>query len=140
MLELHYQILLAFLLDILIGDPPGYPHPVRLIGNMAKSIENVSRRTIANQKLAGLITACMVVGITLAAVFSVLYGLENIHPVAHTIGSVFLLYTAFSVRCLFDESKPVLEHLQQGRDGSARISLSRIVGRDTKNIDNPRHH
>lgn len=137
MLELHYQILLAFCLDILIGDPPGYPHPVRLIGRLANYLENVTQKLVSNQKTAGVITACVVVGTTLLAVYALLYGLEFIHPVAHTVGSVFFLYTAFSMRCLFDESKPVLDHLRLGQEESARLSLSRIVGRDTTRMDKP---
>ena len=34
-MRLEYQILLAVLLDLLLGDPRWLPHPVRLIGWLA---------------------------------------------------------------------------------------------------------
>ncbi|KMP12337.1 hypothetical protein UZ36_01090 [Candidatus Nitromaritima sp. SCGC AAA799-C22] len=135
MLELHYQILIAFLMDLLIGDPARYPHPVRIIGDLAKRMELTTRGIFPNPISAGIATACFVVGITFAAVWGVLHLLQIIHPVAHTAGSIILIYTALSVRCLFDESKPVLNHLKLGEDDLARSSLSKIVGRDTASMD-----
>ena len=32
---------LAYLLDLLLGDPPGWPHPVRLLGSIIKYWESV---------------------------------------------------------------------------------------------------
>ncbi|MCH8158022.1 MAG: cobalamin biosynthesis protein CobD [Nitrospinae bacterium] len=137
MLELHYQILLAFLLDLMLGDPAKYPHPVRIIGAVARRTETATRRRIADPMIAGALTAGLIVGGTLLAVWMILHGLLLIHPIAYTAGSIFLIYTSLSVRCLFDESKPVLDHLSCGREDLARVSLSKIVGRDTARMDKP---
>ena len=38
---LALPFLLAYLLDLLLGDPPGWPHPVRLLGSIIKYWESV---------------------------------------------------------------------------------------------------
>jgi adenosylcobinamide-phosphate synthase len=134
-MDLSVQILLAFIMDLLIGDPKGYPHPVRIIGFSAKRLEEHTRNIFSNQVTAGAVTTAAVVCGTYSFVWTLLWGLQSIHPTAETAGSIFLIYTCFSVRCLYDESRPVFNNLETGRIDLARISLARIVGRDTANLN-----
>jgi len=134
-MELSYQILVAFLIDLLIGDPKGYPHPVRIIGFIAKRLEEHTRKTFSNHVTAGAVTTTTVVCGTYIFVWSLLWGLQSIHPTAETAGSIFLIYTCISVRSLYDESRPVFSHLESGRTDLAQASLARIVGRDTENLN-----
>ncbi|MDO9543035.1 MAG: cobalamin biosynthesis protein, partial [Kiritimatiellia bacterium] len=38
-MRLEYQILIAFAIDAVLGDPPWLPHPVKLIGRFAAKLE-----------------------------------------------------------------------------------------------------
>lgn len=133
-MELQYQIMAAFFLDLLIGDPKGYPHPVRIIGAFAKHLEDQTRRALKNSFWAGVITTIIVVAGTFGLCQFLLNGLEALHPWAGTAGSIFLIYTALSIRSLYDESIPVLRHLFQGKESLAKNDLSMIVGRDTEDL------
>ncbi|GJL79814.1 MAG: cobalamin biosynthesis protein CobD [Nitrospinaceae bacterium] len=134
-MDLSYQILLAFLIDLLIGDPRGYPHPVRIIGCIAKRLESITRKHFANQTTAGTATTGCIVGGTFIFTLGLLWALKTIHPMAETAGSIFLIYTCISVRSLYAESRPVFCQLSKGRVDLARTSLANIVGRDTENLD-----
>ena len=61
-MSLECQILAAFALDLLIGDPGWFPHPVRLIGAFAQLSEKPLRRLIVDPRLAGILAVCLVVG------------------------------------------------------------------------------
>lgn len=134
-MDLQYQILIAFILDLLIGDPPGYPHPVRLIGAGAARLEPLTRRYFPSERVAGTVTVIIVLLCTFSVCWGWVAGLSLLHPLAGTAGSIFLIYTSISVRCLFDESRPVLHHLRGNRLDQARLSLGKIVGRDTAQLD-----
>ena len=134
-MDLTVQILLAFFLDLLIGDPSRYPHPVRIIGFFAKNLERFTRRYFSNPILAGGITASIVVIGAFVSGWTLLWALRQIHPLAEAASSVFLIYTCLSIRSLYDESRPVLNALKQNQEEQARKYLSRIVGRDTENLN-----
>ncbi|MBI4388665.1 MAG: cobalamin biosynthesis protein CobD, partial [Nitrospinae bacterium] len=134
-MSFYWQVVLAYVLDLMIGDPRGYPHPVRVIGYCAQTLERINRALFKNQVLAGLVTALAVAGGTYAVSWGLLKLLSLAHPWAEPLGSVFLIYTALATRSLYDESRPVLEFLQAGNEDLARKSLSNIVGRDTGSLD-----
>jgi adenosylcobinamide-phosphate synthase len=135
MMDLSYQILIAFFLDLAIGDPRGYPHPVRIIGFVAKRLESLTRKRFSNPMIAGAWTTGLIVGGVLICSWDLLWILKDIHPITETVGSIFLIYSCISVRSLYDESRPVFKHLDKGQIDLARKSLANIVGRDTKNLN-----
>ena len=56
------QLTIGYLLDLIIGDPQNPLHPIRLIGNLCKRIENYFRKELSNSlKMAGLLTWISVV-------------------------------------------------------------------------------
>ncbi len=62
---LALQIGIAFILDILIGDPRWLPHPVRIIGKCVELLEKVLRKAFASERLAGVFLA----GITVSGTY-----------------------------------------------------------------------
>lgn len=134
-MDLADRIFLAFYLDLLLGDPRRFPHPVKLIGRFSSSLEKMTRKNISNPVMAGASTAAIVISATGLTCIAILETLERLSPVAFEIGSIYLIYTALSARCLFDESRPVQIHLQDDELVAARNSLSQIVGRDTNGLD-----
>ncbi len=133
-MSLTFQIAIAFIADLLLGDPKGYPHPVKTIAHLAHRMENFSRNFISNLKLAGTITTITVVAASFLVVWAITQGLNHVHPWLSLTASVFFIYTTLSVRSLFDESQPVLQYLKEANLIKARESLSNIVGRDTTNL------
>lgn len=134
-MELQYQIMAAIFLDLFLGDPRGYPHPVRIIGGVAGYLEQWTRKFFKNPFWAGAMTTFMVVMGTFVFCHWILKGLVSVHPWAATVCSIFFIYTALSIRSLYDESIPVLKHLVQGQESLAKKNLAMIVGRDTKNLE-----
>ncbi len=134
-MDLSLQILIAFALDLVIGDPKGWPHPVRWIGKTASRLESATRKRFADPFAAGTVTAVGMIAGTFATVWALLAMLGALHPWAETLASIYCIYTALSVRSLFDESRPVRQHLERGGVTEARQSLAHIVGRDTESLD-----
>lgn len=135
MLNLEYQILIAFLLDLLIGDPRWFPHPVRLIGKLALALETLFRKLLPHQKTAGVFTVLFVLIITGITVETFLYIAEEIHPHAATAVSIFILYTTIAARDLVKHSHAVYQSLKISDIQEARKRVGLIVGRDTDGLD-----
>jgi adenosylcobinamide-phosphate synthase len=132
---LALQIGIAFILDILIGDPRWLPHPVRIIGRCVELLEKVLRRVFASERLAGVFLA----GITVAGTYLLTYEIINMFSRFGRIWefavSTIIIFFSLSIRDLFKEAKGVMKELDSGNIGQARERLSQIVGRDTHNLD-----
>ncbi len=127
----------GFILDLLLGDPLWLPHPVRLIGRLALWVEPCCRRIIRHECLAGAVFALGIVLVTGGGVGLVLWGLEQIHPVVAGLAMVYFMFTGLAVQDLAQEARAVWQALQVQDLDKARRRLSRIVGRDTAQLDAP---
>lgn len=135
MIPLYQQILLAILLDLLLGDPRWLPHPVQGIGWLAQRLETPLRRLIANPKLAGIIAVLLVVGSTVLVGFGLLRAAALLHPLAGDLVTILLLYTCFATRSLHDHALAVYRPLVAGDLTEARQRVGWLVGRDTDQLD-----
>jgi adenosylcobinamide-phosphate synthase len=136
-LSLELQLLLAFGLDLLIGDPRWLPHPVKLIGWLAVRVEPLARQLVRFPYLAGAAAALVVVGVTGGLAFAAVHFAGRIDPLAGDIVSVLLLYTAIAARDLAGHSFRVYQALRSGDLPEARRRVGMIVGRDTDRLDEP---
>jgi adenosylcobinamide-phosphate synthase len=134
-IPLYQQILLALLLDLLLGDPRWLPHPVQGIGWLAQQSEAPLRRLIAHQKLAGIFVVLLVVGSTVTVGLGLLKGAALLHPLAGDIVAILLLYTCLATRSLHDHALAVYRPLQAGDLAEARQRVGWLVGRDTDQLD-----
>jgi adenosylcobinamide-phosphate synthase len=134
-MSLTIQIAIAFIADLLLGDPKGYPHPVKIIARLAYGTEKITRKLLSNHKLAGVFTTVTVVATSFLIVSLMIQEFAVIHPSLGWVASIFFIYTTLSVRNLFDESRPVFQYLKEANLSKARESLSRIVGRDTTHLE-----
>ena len=127
-------ILTAFILDLCVGDPYWFPHPVKIIGFFIERLESVSRR-LFSERMGGTVMAILVVSSTY--LFS-LAAIKLFFAAGHFLGvaaSVFLIYTSLSIKSLYRESMMVYSFLSEGRLGQAKCQLSTIVGRDTDSLN-----
>jgi adenosylcobinamide-phosphate synthase len=134
-MRLEFQIGIALALDLLVGDPRWMPHPVKLIGRTAASLEAPTRRVFRNARLAGIVTALVVISLTGIASWGVIHHSGLCGAKLKDAASVLLLYFAFAGRDLASHALDVHKALK-GKDlTKARLLLSRMVGRDTASLD-----
>ncbi|MEW6733707.1 MAG: adenosylcobinamide-phosphate synthase CbiB [Acidobacteriota bacterium] len=131
---------LAYLLDLVWGDPQWLPHPVRLIGRAIELGEKILRtvsRGRWSEFFLGMLLTVTIVG---ASVITILLLLELAKSCNHTITSLFMVYltsTVLATGNLFDEVQAVKRLLHSRDLERARVQLARIVGRDTDMLDEP---
>ena len=106
---LEHQIIVALLLDALIGDPRWLPHPVRMIGWLARKSESFFRAIIPHEKTAGIVTVFAVLSISGSAGWWLIQLAGMYHPRAVDIVSILILYTCFAPRDLIGHSNYVLD-------------------------------
>ncbi|PLX78535.1 MAG: cobalamin biosynthesis protein CobD [Desulfuromonas sp.] len=125
----------SFLLDLLLGDPHGWPHPVIGIGRFIKRLELLLASVLNNRRLAGVLLALGTLTMTGLVTLGVLWFAAAIHPWVGYAATIWLGYTTLALRSLHLESRRVIRFLEQGRIEEARRALSLIVGRETSQLD-----
>lgn len=126
----------AVLLDILLGDPPWFPHPVRGVGRLALASERLFRSMrILSLRVAGALAASTVLLLTGVTVLAVSTGAWLLHPAAGLAVSSLLLYFAIAPRDLSDHAMAVCRALEAGDLELARRKVAMMVGRDTDALD-----
>lgn len=132
--------LTAYVLDLILGDPECFPHPVRFMGRVIRRLEIWTRKIASSPRqlkiLGSLITALVVIGSYYLTFFFISLG-QKIHWAWGSFFSIYLAYTTLATRDLYWETKRVLEALKEGNLGKAREKLSLVVGRDTARLDEP---
>ena len=132
----------GFLLDLAIGDPRWLYHPVRLIGKLIdrleKHIRKVFPKTPGGELAGGIFLVIGVVLVTVGVTAGILHMAYGLHAAAGFALESFMCYQMLAVRSLKDESMLVYDALTSGKESSladGRDAVSRIVGRDTQNLD-----
>ena len=128
-------MLSAVLLDLLLGDPCWLPHPVVQIGRLVTALEKMLRRFVPNERTGGVLLLVITVGVTSGLAAAILKCASAVSPYAGFAVAVYLAFTCLAARSLHGESRLVADALGRGDLTEARKALSRIVGRDTANLD-----
>jgi len=134
-----FEISAAYVADWILGDPSGFPHPVRLIGRAILFLESrflIRGTSPAPQRLLGGILALLVVLGAYTSTWAIIRMVEWIHPALFFIAIVFFAYTTLATRDLYDEAKRVIKALEKGDLIRARKEVGFLVGRDTDRLDN----
>ena len=129
------QIIFAYILDLIIGDPEWLPHPIVLIGKVIEILEKGLTRVINNKKVAGIILSFLVVVGTYFFVFVLILFAAHLHWIFGIIASIYFIFVSLSVKDLSIETNRVYASLNKNNLSQARKNLSRIVGRDTGNLN-----
>lgn len=128
---------IAIIIDFIIGDPYGFPHPVIYIGKMISCLEKYFRKKSKDYKglkKCGGYIFLILVSSTFLIVFLVVK-LASFNKVIYLIVNSFLLYTTVAAKCLKVESEKVYKALEEDDIKKARLMLSYIVGRDTTTLE-----
>lgn len=128
-------LFIAFLFDLLLGDPVYRLHPVRLIGLLIGSIEKMLRRV----RLAGVFGGAVLmvsVSVCVLAVYAALFVLLNwLCPTLTVVMSVYVVYSCIALRDMVKHATPIKIALWQSDIVVARSCLAKIVGRDVSVLD-----
>ncbi|NQT07241.1 MAG: cobalamin biosynthesis protein CobD [Candidatus Omnitrophica bacterium] len=130
-------IISSYITDLVIGDPEWFPHPVRGMGGIINFLDNRLKRSgiMWLDRAKGIMTALTVIGISASLSYLFLLYAKRISPIAGNIAWVFLGYLSLSVKDLRVKSRAILKELGRNSLDSARKELSKIVGRDTQDLD-----
>lgn len=134
-MRIEYQVMAAFGVDLLLGDPRWLPHPVKFIGRFAAALESPLRRMVSNARVAGIFAVLAVLSVTGLTAFLLVAGASRLHPVAGDAISIALLYTCFAGRDLARHSQQVYRALADDDLPEARRRVAMLVGRDTEHLD-----
>lgn len=130
----------ALVLDALIGDPERLyrriPHPVAVMGRLIAFLDrrwNSESRNSILSILSGAGATLVVVALS-GAVGMALVALLRLHPLGWVLEAL-LMAVMIAQRSLFDHVRHVSAALIQGGVVAGRVSVARIVGRDTSALD-----
>ena len=126
-------MLVGFVLDLIIGDPEGWTHPVIWIGKWISFAEKKLRKRGGNLRCSALVLTASTVLIAMAATAAVLGILALIHKAALFIGMCIISWWCLSAKCLAVEAKGVYRALGVSVE-KGRTQVARIVGRDTTEL------
>ncbi len=128
----------AYLLDWVIGDPPRFPHPVRLLGRAIILLEKVARRLFVSPKglkAAGAAIVVIAAGGSIAAVLVLLAISYWLHPAAGLLIETYILFTVLAGGDLRNHVSAVERNLHTGNLAAARDSTALLVSRETAELN-----
>lgn len=157
-LYLLLEIFAAYVLDVLLGDPPWLPHPVKFLRWFVKLMEKLMRNLAEvfsakkvkalgddvirntkkknrNEKFAGVVLALFVTAFAFFFVYIVIRVAKEVHPILASIVNVYFIYTAFAAKSTAAESFKVFDALKERDIFRARKFLSTVAGKKTENLD-----
>ncbi|MEK7376165.1 MAG: CobD/CbiB family cobalamin biosynthesis protein, partial [Candidatus Margulisiibacteriota bacterium] len=129
------NIVLAYILDLILGDPRWLPHPVKGMGWMIRKFEPVLRKVFRNERMGGTVLVALVTGISWGLGFIIIKLSYFINGYLGSIVSILIIYSSLAAKDLDAESSDVYNSLEKKDIISARKKLSLIVGRDTNNLE-----
>lgn len=155
MKEYILPLVLAFVMDTIIGDPVFALHPVRLIGNCAESLEKLFRRMPEKlykaypqiqaktmELIAGGLCWFALAFFSGLSAWAIICLAALLGPTARLIAAAFFVWASISPRDLAVHANRVYKALKadlaEGREKEpslARQAVAMIVGRDTAKLD-----
>lgn len=128
-------ILIGVALDLILGDPYNFFHPVKVMGNVISFEEKLIRRTGAR---GGFMKALGLVAVLFNMSLAFLFGcfaiiLFKINKYLYLIYTSYMVYVCLAARSLHFEADMVVKELGHSLE-RGRKRLSYIVGRDTSEL------
>lgn len=134
-IETHLLALtLAFVIDLIIGDPKWLPHPVRGMGKLISIFDRRLNKG-TQRKLKGLLFLLIYLTIIALLVWSVLFLAYKFNWLFGLIIEAFIISTTIATKGLKEAALQVYQPLKDGDFVTARTNLSMIVGRDTEKLN-----
>lgn len=132
------SLIMGYILDLIIGDPQGFPHPIRLIGNMISRVDQKLRpkcQSKEDERRAGMVLWFIVVGVSFIVPYIILTLAMRLNMAFAMMLEGVMCYYILATKSLKYESMKVYDALKENNIEDARRYLSYIVGRDTERLN-----
>lgn len=127
------MIVVAVILDFILGDPYNFPHPIKLMGNIIGFEDRWLRKGTSRElRIKGLFIAVFNILLTFSLI-SLLLKILRPYKYAYSLVYIYLVYSSLAAKSLDFEASKVKTALEKSLE-AARYQLSFIVGRETKNL------
>lgn len=130
-------LIVAAILDFLIGDPWGWPHPVQVMGWVISRLSNFFLHLChkpVTQRIVGIILALILIIGSGGIGWFIVQLVRWLHPLLAIAIESILLASCFAFRSLRNAATDVLQPLTAKDLAVAQQNLSKYVGRDTQNL------
>ncbi|GAB4041423.1 adenosylcobinamide-phosphate synthase CbiB [Spirosoma jeollabukense] len=126
-------LVIGYVLDLLIGDPENWPHPVRVFGTLIAKGDAILNQGTFRFLKGALLTIGLCVSVYLF--FATLNRLVLfVHPWLYIVLNGIWVWYGLANKGLITEGQKVFSVLQADGLEAGRTQLSRIVGRDTSRL------
>lgn len=136
-MQILIMVVAGFWLDLLLGDPHSWPHPVKVMGRLIYYLTNKFNQPAYSshqKRWLGLMTWIITVGLSGIIIYFILY-LCRFNQLLYLLVGTYFSYTCISTQQLAIEARKIIKLLQKKDLALARQQLAMIVGRDTKNLN-----
>ena len=130
-------LLLAAVVDYLVGDPWDWLHPVQVLGWIINQFSQVIIQYCQikwQRRLLGVILSFGLIFGSGIFVYLIVTVARLIHPLVGILTEIVILASCLATRSLKDAAWDVLHPFNAGDFSMARQQLSKYVGRDTINL------
>lgn len=129
----------GFILDLVIGDPIGWPHLIlgygRLISFLERILRGVFPKTERGEFTAGVFLVVIMCAVSLGGGVGILVLCHTVHPYLRAAAESLMVWQCLSLRSLRVAALTVYKPLTENNLPAARLAVAEIVGRDTANLD-----
>lgn len=125
-----YVLPAAFVLDLILGDPPSLPHPVRWMGKAIEAFEPYFRKIPGSPVISGFVFTVFLVVVTGMLTWLVLQTAQWLSPFVKNGIEIILIYFCLSARSLENAAMEIHQNLLQHEVDTARKKVALVVGRD----------
>ena len=126
------SLLIGWMLDLLIGDPIRFPHPIVWFGKMIAFLEHRLNKG-AHRKLKGALTVLFLVGVVFLVTWGIRYLLSPYPSYLTILFDAIIIFYCLAGTTLIREVLAVFRALERSLD-EGRQQVARIVGRDTTEL------
>jgi len=131
-------LLLAIAIDLALGEPPRFIHPVVWMGKVTSFLEKGGHdKPHLFQFLYGTGIVLLITALFAAPAYCLLFYLKGFSFPAYVVAGAVLLKTTFSLRELRRAALRVKSFLLADKLAEARGELQALVSRDTKDLPKP---
>lgn len=127
-------ITIAYFLDLWIGDPPDWPHPVKWMGKAILRLEHQLNKE-GFRKGKGILMLSILVITVFILTCCIIWLSYSLHTIVGILVEAIVIMTTISQKSLKLAALEVFQPLVKNDMETARVKLSYIVGRDTEHLN-----
>lgn len=127
-------LVMGFVVDLIVGDPHGWPHLICGFGRLIAALEH-ALYPMQNKRFAGTLLVMFVLLVAFGVPALLLLLAWRISPWLYLALETLLCWQLLATKSLRVESRAVYNALAEGNLSGARRAVSMIVGRDTAALD-----